>query len=208
MEASRDDGEAAARRAELTSDAASDAALVARCRTGDAAAWSELVDRFSRYVYAIAVQGFRLSQQDAEDVFQEVFTRVYERLDSLREDEAVRPWIAQLTRRLCIDRLRAGARESDADIDELPELPAEDVLTKLEEAFDVHEAMAELPENCRQILDRFFARDESYRTIGDQLGLPSGTIASRISRCLDKLRDTFEGEGRNLPPAASSGQVT
>jgi RNA polymerase sigma factor (sigma-70 family) len=152
------------------------------------------------------VQGFRLPQHDAEDVFQEVFARVYERLNSLREDEAVRPWIAQLTRRLCIDRLRAGSHESDADLDELPEVPAEDVLTALEEAFDVHEAMAELPENCRQILDRFFARDESYRTIGDTLGLPAGTIASRISRCLDKLRDAFEG--RNAPSAPSSGQVT
>jgi RNA polymerase sigma factor (sigma-70 family) len=98
------------------------------------------------------------------------------------------------------------ARESDADIDELPELPAEDDLTALEEAFDVHEAMAELPENCRQILDRFYARDESYRTIGDNLGLPAGTIASRISRCLDKLRDSFEGR---KPPALPSGeQVT
>ena len=164
------------------------------------------MERFSRYVYAIAVQGFRLPQQDAEDVFQDVFARVYERLDSLRDDEAVRPWIAQLTRRLCIDRLRSGARESDADLDELPEVPAEDVLGALEDAFDVHEAMAELPENCRQILDRFFARDESYRTIGDTLGLPAGTIASRISRCLDKLRDAFAG--RNPSAAASGGQVT
>ena len=173
---------------------------------GDEDAWRELVDRFSRYVYAICVQAFRLPEHDAEDVFQEVFARVYERLDSLREDEAVRPWIAQLTRRLCIDRLRAGSREADTDLDELPELPAEDVLTALEEAFDVHEAMADLPENCQQILDRFFARDESYRTIGDTLGLPAGTIASRISRCLDKLRDSFEG--RNAPPAASGRQVT
>jgi RNA polymerase sigma factor (sigma-70 family) len=206
MEAPGDHGEAAPRRSELTAEAVNDAQLVARCRAGDDSAWRELVDRFSRYVYAIAVQGFRLPQQDAEDIFQEVFARVYERLDSLREDEAVRPWIAQLTRRLCIDRLRARARESDADIDELPEVPAEDVLTALEEAFDVHEAMAGLPENCRQILDRFFARDESYRTIGDTLGLPAGTIASRISRCLDKLRDAFEG--RNPPPATSGEQVT
>ena len=206
METPGDDGEAAARRAELSAPEATDAALVARCRAGDDGAWRELVDRFSRYVYAIAVQGFRLSQQDAEDVFQDVFARVYERLGSLRDDDAVRPWIAQLTRRVCIDRLRSRTRESDADLDSLPEVPAEDELTALEEAFDVHEAMAELPENCRVILDRFFARDESYRTIGDTLGLPAGTIASRISRCLDKLRDEFEG--RNLPPAASGGQVT
>jgi RNA polymerase sigma factor (sigma-70 family) len=206
VEAPRDDGEAAARSPELTTPEASDAALVARCRVGDDDAWRELVERFSRYVYAIAVQGFRLSQQDAEDVFQDVFARVYERLGSLRDDDAVRPWIAQLTRRVCIDRLRAGSRESDTDLADLPEQPAEDALAVLEEAFDVHEAMAELPQNCQQILDRFFARDESYRTIGDTLGLPAGTIASRISRCLDKLRDTFEG--RNVPPAASGGQVT
>ena len=206
MEAPGDDGEAVARSSELTAAEVSDAALVARCRGGDDDAWRELVDRFSRYVYAIAVQGFRLSQQDAEDVFQDVFARVYERLGSLRDDDAVRPWIAQLTRRVCIDRLRSGSRESDADLDDLPELPAEDALGALEEAFDVHEAMAELPQNCQQILDRFFARDESYRTIGDNLGLPAGTIASRISRCLDKLRDSFEG--RNVPPAASGRQVT
>jgi len=206
VEAPGDDGEAAARSTELITPEISDAALVARCRVGDDDAWRELVERFSRYVYAIAVQGFRLSQQDAEDVFQDVFARVYERLGSLRDDEAVRPWIAQLTRRVCIDRLRSGARESDTDLDELPELPAEDMLTALEEAFDVHEAMAGLPENCQVILDRFFARDESYRTIGDTLGLPAGTIASRISRCLDKLRDAFDG--RNPPPAPSGGQVT
>jgi RNA polymerase sigma factor (sigma-70 family) len=59
---------------------------------------------------------------------------------------------------------------------------------------DVHEALAILPENCRDILDRFFARDESYRTIGEALELPAGTIASRISRCLARLRSHFEGK--------------
>jgi RNA polymerase sigma-70 factor (ECF subfamily) len=135
-----------------------------------------------------------------------VFARVYERLDSLRDDDAVRPWIAQLTRRLCIDRLRTGSREVGTDLEDLADAPADDVLTELEEAFDVHEALAELPENCQVILDRFFAQDESYRTIGDSLSLPAGTIASRISRCLDKLRTTFEG--RNSPPLPSSEQVT
>jgi RNA polymerase sigma factor (sigma-70 family) len=204
VEAPRDDGQAAASRAELTTEL-TDAALVARCREGDDEAWRALVERFSRYVYAIAVQGFRLPPHDAEDVFQDVFARVYERLDSLREDDAVRAWIAQLTRRLCIDRLRSGAREQPAD-EELADVPAEDVLTELEQAFDVHEALAELPENCQEILDRFFARDESYRMIGDVLGLPAGTIASRISRCLDKLRTAFEG--RNGPTLPSGEQVT
>src|SRR5260221_622404 len=89
----------------------SDRQLVARCRSGDEQAWAEIVDRFSRYVYAISVQGFRLSDADAADVFQEVFARAYEHLDKLRDDAAVRQWLAQLTRRLCIDRLRSSSRE-------------------------------------------------------------------------------------------------
>jgi RNA polymerase sigma factor (sigma-70 family) len=176
----------------------SDARLVARCRAGEEEAWRELVTRFSRYVYAIATQGFRLAEHDAEDVFQEVFARAYERLDRLRDDEAIRPWIAQLTRRLCIDRLRAGAREQPVG-EELEPPGFDDTLGRIDEALSVHEALADLPEHCREILDRFFARDESYETIGDALDLPSGTIASRISRCLRKLREKFEGRSEALP---------
>jgi len=175
-----------------------DAQLVARCRRGDEQAWNELVERYSRYVYAIAVQGFRLPQPDAEDVFQDVFLRVYDRLDTLRNDEAFRPWVAQLTRRLCLDKLRAGGREMVGDVEE--EF-AEDTLSEIEEAWDVHEALAELGNPCHELLDRFFARDESYRTIGDALQLPAGTIASRISRCLAKMRGRLEG--RNDLPEAS-----
>jgi RNA polymerase sigma factor (sigma-70 family) len=196
MATARDAGEAAPRSPAALSAELSDAKLVALCRGGDEGAWSTLVERFSRYVFAICVQAFRLPEHDAEDVFQEVFARVFERLDTLREDEAVRPWIAQLTRRLCIDRLRAGSREVIADAEALPDVPDEDVLARIEEAFDVHDAMAGLPEHCQEILDRFFARDESYRTIGEALELPAGTIASRISRCLVKLREEMTPQAR------------
>jgi RNA polymerase sigma-70 factor (ECF subfamily) len=168
----------------------SDAELVARCRAGDAAAWNELVERFSRYVYAICSQGFRLSEHDAEDVFQDVFTRVYTHLDRLRDDEAFRPWVAQLTRRTCIDRLRSGARETP--VEEVEPLDLDETISLLDESFAIRDAMAAMPDNCREILDRFFAQDESYRTIGEALDLPAGTIASRISRCLDKLKALLE----------------
>jgi RNA polymerase sigma-70 factor (ECF subfamily) len=168
-----------------------DAELVARCRTGDQEAWRELVERFSRYVYAIAVQAYRLPAHDAEDVFQEVFTRVYERLGQLRDDSAVRPWIAQLTRRCCVDRLRDTSKVEL--LEQLESGQADDSLELLEEAWQVREALAALSEPCRDVLDRFFARDESYRTIGEALEIPSGTIASRISRCLVQLRERYEG---------------
>ena len=182
-------------------DGLSDGQLVARCRAGDDAAWAELVERFSRYVHAIIVQAFRLPAHDAEDVFQEVFAKIYEHLARLRDDEAVRPWIAQLTRRACIDRLRAGARERPAEDAELEPAELDETLARLDEALALREALEALPEACREILDRFFARDESYRAIGEALGLPAGTIASRISRCLDRLREAFAG--RNDDPAAS-----
>jgi RNA polymerase sigma-70 factor (ECF subfamily) len=176
-----------------------DASLVARCRTGDDEAWEELVRRFSRYVLAIAQQAYRLSPSDAEDVFQDVFTRTYERLSDLRNDEAVRPWIAQLTRRLCIDRIRAGARETvDPD---MAEIGVDDTLEQLDEALSVQEALLSMSDPCRDIIDRFFRRDESYAVIGVALGLPSGTIASRISRCLGKLRETLEGRERVSRPS-------
>lgn len=169
----------------------SDAELVRRCRAGESDAWNELVERYSRYVYAIAVRGFRLSEEDAEDVFQDVFTRVYTRLDTLRDEAALRPWIAQLTRRRCLDAVAGGDREQPA-----PDVPVEEgagSLDELEEAYAVREALAGLTDACQDILDRFFARDQSYRTIADELDIPAGTIASRISRCLVKLRNELEG---------------
>ena len=170
-----------------------DAELVARCRTGDQAAWNELVERFSRYVYAIAVQAFRLPSHDAEDVFQEVFARVYEHLDRLRSDDALRPWIAQLTRRVCIDRLRASGREAVADPDTLEPNDFDETLAQLDEDMTLRAGLEAVGEACQDILDRFFCRDESYRAIGEALELPAGTIASRISRCLAKLRAVLEG---------------
>lgn len=180
-------------------DARADGELVHACLRGDERAWNELVQRYARYVSAIATQAFRLPPDDAEDVFQEVFARVFGRLDTLRDPDALRPWIAQLTRRECLDRLRASSRQTP--VEELPEA-AEDALGQIEEAFDVHCALATMTEECREVIDRFFCRDQSYRTIGTELGIPAGTIASRISRCLGRLRQQLEG--RNPVAAASS----
>src|SRR4029453_18839478 len=131
-----------------------DGELVARCRTGEPEAWNELVERFSRYVYAICVQAFKLSEHDAEDVFQEVFTRAYEHLDKLRDDNAIRPWLGGV---------RTGGAEQAEDVSD--PMGAGETLARLDDAIAVHEALAILPDSCQEILDRFFARDESSRTI-------------------------------------------
>jgi len=74
------------------------------------------------------------------------------------------------------------------------------VIASLDDAMLVRDGLARLGPECQEILDRFFARDESYRTIGDALELPAGTIASRISRCLTKLRDHWEETGPSTRP--------
>jgi RNA polymerase sigma-70 factor (ECF subfamily) len=176
-------------RSETVAESTTDAGLVRACRDGDERAWGLLVERFSRYVYAIAVQAYRLSAHDAEDVFQEVFARTYEHLGRLQSDDAIRPWIGQLTRRLAIDRLRLASRESlgEESLD-LIEGQADRQLEQIELALAVRAAMQTLPEHCQEILDRFFARGQSYHEIAAALEIPMGTIASRISRCLAKLR--------------------
>ena len=140
-----------------------------------------------------------------------MFLRVYERLDSLRSDDAIRPWVGQLTRNCCLDLLRASSRlvpveEVDAIGAQLPD----DVMSRLDEAMVVREGLSHLGPECQEILDRFFARDESYRTIGDALAIPPGTIASRISRCLGHLRTSWKRrsrDGRNprAPPSCTHG---
>jgi RNA polymerase sigma factor (sigma-70 family) len=180
-------------RTEAAGPSLSDRELVRACRDGSERAWATLVERFSRYVYAIAIQAFRLSEHDAEDVFQEVFARTFEHLSRIRADESIRPWIGQLTRRLAIDRLRAASRERPgADALEQVEGRADSELERIELALAVREAMATLPEHCQEILDRFFAGGQSYQEIATALDVPMGTIASRISRCLAKLRALLE----------------
>jgi RNA polymerase sigma-70 factor (ECF subfamily) len=172
---------------QAAADRHTDADVVARCRQGDEQAWEILVERYSRFVYAICVQAYGLRDADAEDVYQEVWARVWDRIDTLRSDDAVKPWIAQMTRRCCIDRHRSGAR-TDL-VDDLEELVVDRAVDDIDEALAVRTAMEGLSGDCREILDRFFCQDESYRDIGERLGLPGGTIASRISRCLSKLRE-------------------
>jgi RNA polymerase sigma factor (sigma-70 family) len=176
--------------AETVDTTLSDAELVARCRNGDPDAWNALVERFARYVSAIATQAFRLPPHDAEDVFQTVFMRVFERLDTLRSDDAIRPWVGQLTRNCCLDVIRASGRV--VPVEEVDERVADDTIARLDEAMAIRDGLADLGLECQEILDRFFARDESYRTIGDALSIPAGTIASRISRCLARLKTVLE----------------
>ena len=174
---------------------ASEAALVARCRDGDQDAWTELVARFSHQTYAIARRAYGLHSHDAEELFQETFARAFQNLHALRDPDAFGYWIRKITRRLCVDHLRR-AEPLPLTTDDLEDEPGDDLLERLDDAMAVHQALACLPGHAREVIDRFFFRDEPYESISQALQLPYGTIASRISRGLERLRENLAAEER------------
>ena len=98
---------------------------------------------------------------------------------------------------------RAGAAEvgSVSYPTRVRESYVQDLLGTLDEAMAVRAALDSVGDPCREILDRFFCQDESYRTIGDVLEIPAGTVASRISRCLEKVRAELDGRSRGSRPS-------
>jgi RNA polymerase sigma-70 factor (ECF subfamily) len=180
-----------------------DALLVQRCRSGDDSAWAAIVDRFSSYVYAIALR-HGLTDHQAQDVYQEVFMRAFTHLETLCDEGALKPWIAQLTRRAAVDALRVEVREVPAP--DAGQLAAEHLdLDQIEEAIAVQRALDDLPAPFGEALGRFFLMDQSYRTIGEALCVPAGTVASRISRGLSMLRAVLDPDGERPPKPRQRG---
>jgi RNA polymerase sigma factor (sigma-70 family) len=175
--------------------------LVTRCREGDREAWATVVRSHAGLVNGLLRGAYRLSPHDSEDGFQEVFTRLYLRLGDLREDQALPGWIAQVTRNVALDLIRRRQREV-AGGDELDEASFDDSYERVISAMSVRQALSRLPEQQREMLERFFVQDQSYSTIATELSIPAGTIASRISRALALLRDEFmeENPASDRPP--------
>lgn len=162
--------------------------LVSRCRAGDREAWAEVVASHARLVNGILRGAYRLAAHDAEDAFQEVFTRLYLNLGELREERALPGWIARVTRNVAVDAIRRNRREIGGDV-EVDERAYDEPYEQVLDAISVRQALEHLPEQQREMLERFFVEDQSYRTMAAELSIPAGTIASRISRALAMLRD-------------------
>jgi RNA polymerase sigma-70 factor (ECF subfamily) len=164
-----------------------------RCRSGDREAWAAVVRDHAGLVNGILRGAYRLAAHDAEDAFQEVFTRLYVNLGQLREDRALPGWIAQVTRNVAVDLIRLRRHEL-ADDGLLDESSYDEPYEQVVEAMSVRQALGKLPELQREILERFFVQDQSYRTIAEELSIPPGTIASRVSRALAMLHDQMMEE--------------
>lgn len=189
-----------------------DTQLVARCLQGQSSAWAVLVGRYQRLVHAIVRRG-GLDEHAAADVFQTVFSRLYEHLPRLEQPERLQAWVVTTARRELLRQAGHAKRQvsltplaPDDDtaghwIDQLAdESPrAEEQLSALQQLHRLRLGLDRLDERCRSLLALLFADDEErlpYEQLAVRLGMPVGSIGPTRARCLGKLRRLVED-----PPA-------
>ncbi len=174
--------------------------LAARARHGDLVAYAELVRRNQTIAFRVAWL-LSASAAEAEDAAQEAFIKAYEALPRLREGAPFRPWLLAIVANQARNRRRAAGRrnryESTAALavsgDAVPS-PEAAALAHDRRA-RLHTAVADLPEHERIVVScRYFLELSEAETSG-VLGIPAGTVKSRLSRALARLRVVMDGEG-------------
>ncbi|MCI0567985.1 MAG: sigma-70 family RNA polymerase sigma factor [Acidobacteria bacterium] len=190
--------------------APTDNELVVRCLQRDEVAWQLLVERHSRRVLNIAYQ-FTGRRDEAEELAQEVFLRVFRSLHQFDLTTHFVPWLVRVSRNLCIDEHRSRAREKAALVaDEVDPERTEDSgaspyrnLEEKELEQRVRRGLAELGEELRTALVLRDLQGLSYSEIAEVLHLAVGTVKSRIHRgrlelavILSKSRDESERSWR------------
>jgi RNA polymerase sigma-70 factor (ECF subfamily) len=164
--------------------------LVERCLKGDQTAWEQIVRQHWRKVFNLAYK-FVGRHDEAEDLTQDIFLKIFKALRTFDRRANFQTWLISISRNLCIDHYRSVRKERetmarDVDASELspvsrergPESQLEQV--KLKQL--IHSALGELPVALRQAVVLRDLQEFSYQEIADQLGLPEGTVKSRINR--------------------------
>lgn len=165
-----------------------DEALVERVSHGDEAALRTLYRRYGRPIYGIGVR--YLDDPDlAQDLVQDVFLKLWRRAETYARDKgAFSSWVFTIARRSAIDLQRRRARRSALPLEEAPEPGVDDeVWQQLAEDWLVVDALLAMDPNLREPLLLAYYRGMTQREIADHLGVPLGTVKSRMSRGLARL---------------------
>ena len=172
--------------------------LVERCLAGDASAWEEIVRLYHRRIYNICYR-FAGSADDAEDLAQEVFIKMYRTLKSYDVGKgAFVTWVTTITRNLLVDHFRRSKHDRMTDSleaapggdhtltlgEQLPDLgPSPDAGVHTRETQRlVHLALQKLSPELREAVILRDLQDLDYREIAHVLRVPEGTVKSRINR--------------------------
>jgi len=181
---------------EIETSQLSDAELLGYYREGQEWAFKELVERYKNSLYAF-LRRFVSQQELVEDVFQETFLQLFTSQDSFDAERPLRPWLFTIAANKAKDALRKIQRQSsmsmgtladagDVSIDEVVNILAsyettpDDEVSRDETARRVRAIIAEMPENLRGILILAYFEQFSYKHMSDILGIPIGTVKSRL----------------------------
>lgn len=175
--------------------------LIEKAKNGDSAAFEKLIQLYEKKVYNIALRMSR-NHDDALDISQDVFIRVYRSLSGFKEESSFSTWLFRITTNICIDHLRKRERSqktvslyrTDEDGEEF-ELPIVDPEASPELHYDRREmtetlrsCVDELPPDQREIIVLRDINGLSYEEIAQVLDCNLGTVKSRINRARNRLQ--------------------
>jgi RNA polymerase sigma-70 factor, ECF subfamily len=173
----------------------SDAELIERCLGKDNSAWEIVVTRYKRKVFHIAYK-FTGRHDDAEDLTQEIFLKVFKSLEKFNRDADFSTWLSSVARNFCIDHYRASKREKEVLVEDLvafdlaPASAGSSPHRQLEDrdrrSF-LRRGLEALPEKLREAVILRDLQGLSYQEMADRLHLPEGTVKSRINRGREEL---------------------
>jgi len=174
-----------------------DADLLARCRAGDARAWTALLDRYERLVFSIPLS-YGLSRDEAAEVTQATFAELVRGLDGIELEDRLTAWLGTVAKRQTIrifERLRreraaASAAEHLVDPVGRHELDEE----RITDVEWVIQALALVPRRCRALLEALYFADgePSYADVAARLGIPIGSIGPTRARCVAAMREALD----------------
>jgi RNA polymerase sigma-70 factor (ECF subfamily) len=164
--------------------------LIQRCLRGDQGAWELIVRQYWRKVFNIAYK-FVGKHDEAEDLTQDIFMKIFKSLGTFDRRANFQTWLISVSRNLCIDHYRSVRKERETidrgvDANELtPASTDPGPMAALEQRDRVtllRHALAQLPDTLRTAVLMRDIQEMSYQEIADKLGLPEGTVKSRINR--------------------------
>ncbi len=177
-----------------------DAVLVERSRNGDQDAYAELVTRYqaiaARTAYVITG-----TAADAEDVAQDAFVKAYYALDRFRTGALFRPWLLRIVANEAINRRKAAGRRPTVGLSVVEDRASGDTALSPEASALAHErrevvlvALRRMREEDRLVIAYRYFFDLSEVEMADALGVARGTVKSRLSRAIARLRTAMEGD--------------
>lgn len=173
----------------------SELALMQGVARGDAASIARLYDQYGRFVYRQAYLMFP-RKGEAEDVVQDVFVQLWQTASAFDPERSrLISWVALMTRRLLIDKLRAARSrpklhsmpEESGSGDWGPAVPPEPQASDFEDS-SLRRRLRNLPASQRSVLEAVYLQGKTIREAADALGIPRGTVKSALSRGLEALR--------------------